>query len=58
MTAPSEGFWQRRGFVGLYELLQSWWRHRISFLLSLSITLFALSIYYLVFLQETRTPPF
>lgn len=56
MAAPSVGFWQRRGFVGLYELLQSWWRHRISFLLSLSITLFALSIYYLVFLQEKRTP--
>lgn len=58
MAAPSEGFWQRRGLFGLYELLQSWWRHRISFLLSLSITLFALSIYYLVFLQEKRTPLF
>ncbi|MBA0083376.1 MAG: CHASE2 domain-containing protein, partial [Acidobacteria bacterium Pan2503] len=56
MAAPSEGFWQRRGWFGLYELLQSWWRHRISFLLSLSITLVALTSYYLVFLQETRTP--
>lgn len=56
MAAPSVGFWQGRGFFGLYELLQSWWRHRISFLLSLGITLFALSIYYLVFLQEKRTP--
>src|SRR5215472_6105163 len=56
MAAPSEGFWQRRGLFGLYELLQSWWRHRVSFLLSLSITLLALSVYYLVFLQEKRTP--
>jgi adenylate cyclase len=56
MAAPSEGLWQRRGWFGLYELLQSWWRHRISFLLSLSITLVALTSYYLVFLQETRTP--
>jgi len=56
MAAPSEGFWQRRGWFGLYELLQSWWRHRISFLLSLSITVVALTSYYLVFLQETRTP--
>ena len=56
MTAPSEGFWQRRGFVGLYELLQSWWRHRVSFLLSLSITLLALTIYYLFFLLEKKTP--
>jgi adenylate cyclase len=56
MAAPSAGFWQRRGLFGLYELLQSWWRHRASFLLSLCITLFALSVYYLVFLQEKKTP--
>ena len=43
---------------GLYELLQSWWRHRVSFLLSLCITVFALSVYYLVFLQEKKTPLF
>jgi adenylate cyclase len=56
MAAPSEGFWQRRGAFGLYELLQSWWRHRVSFLLSLIITISALSIYYFVFLQEKKTP--
>ena len=56
MAAPSAGFWQRRGFFGLYELLQSWWRHRVSFLLSLCITLFAFGVYYLVFLQEKKTP--
>jgi len=56
MAAPSAGFWQRRGLFGLYELLQSWWRHRISFLLSLCITIFAFGVYYLVFLQEKNTP--
>ena len=56
MAAPSAGFWQRRGFFGLYELLQSWWRHRVSFLLSLCITIFAFNVYYLVFLQEKKTP--
>ncbi|HKW64910.1 MAG TPA: adenylate/guanylate cyclase domain-containing protein [Candidatus Acidoferrum sp.] len=56
MAAPSESFWQRRGFFGLYELLQSWWRHRVSFLLSLCITLLAFGIYYFVFLQEKNTP--
>jgi len=56
MADPSESFWQRRGFFGLYELLQSWWRHRVSFLLSLCITLSALTGYYLVFLQEKKTP--
>jgi adenylate cyclase len=56
MAAPSEGFWQRRGAFGLYELLQSWWRHRASFLLSLIITVSALALYYFVFLQEKKTP--
>src|SRR5215467_14415863 len=56
MAAPSDGYWQRRGLFSLYELLQSWWRHRVSFLLSLCITFLALTIYYLVFLQEKKTP--
>jgi|HubBroStandDraft_6_1064221.scaffolds.fasta_scaffold19394_2 adenylate cyclase len=56
MAAPSGGWWQRRGGFGLYELLQSWWRHRVSFILSLFITIASLSVYYLVFLQEKRTP--
>jgi adenylate cyclase len=55
MAAPSGGWWQRRGGFGLYELLQSWWRHRVSFILSLCITIASLSVYYLVFLQEKRT---
>ena len=41
MRAPSEGFRQRRGLVSLYELLQTWWCHRVSFLLSLIITISA-----------------
>lgn len=56
MAAPSGGWWQRRGLFGLYELLQSWWRHRVSFVLSLGITIAALTAYYLVFLQEKRSP--
>jgi adenylate cyclase len=58
MAAPSEGFWQRRGVFGLYELLQSWWRHRASFLLSLSITFLALLLYVLTFVGERPTPIF
>ena len=56
MAAPSGRWWQRRGGFGLYELLQSWWRHRVSFILSLCITIASLSVYYLVFLQEKKTP--
>jgi adenylate cyclase len=58
MAAPSGGWWQRRGGFGLYELLQSWWRHRVSFLLSLSITLFSLLVYLLTFVGERPTPIF
>ena len=57
-TAPSEGFWQRRGVFNVYELLQSWWRHRISFLISVAITVAALALYYLTFLGERPTPIF
>ena len=56
MGVPSGVWWQRRGVLGLYELLQSWWRHRVSFILSLCITIASLTVYYLVFLQEKSTP--
>jgi adenylate cyclase len=58
MAAPSGGWWQRRGGFGLYELLQSWWRHRVSFVISLVTTLAALTIYYVTFLGERPTPIF
>jgi len=58
MAAPSESFWQRRGAIALYELFQSWWRHRISFLISAAITLLALTLYYFTFFGEHPTPLF
>ncbi|HXE33843.1 MAG TPA: adenylate/guanylate cyclase domain-containing protein [Verrucomicrobiae bacterium] len=58
MAAPSGAWWQRRGLFGLYELLQSWWRHRVSFAISLGITLAALTVYYFTFLGERPTPIF
>jgi adenylate cyclase len=58
MALPSEGFWQRRGLFGLYELLQTWWRHRISFILSIAITFAALTLYYFTFFGEKTTPIF
>ncbi|HUJ93607.1 MAG TPA: adenylate/guanylate cyclase domain-containing protein [Candidatus Bathyarchaeia archaeon] len=56
MASPSGVSTQRRSAFVIYELLQSWWQHRVSFVLSLCITLGALSVYYFVFLQEKRTP--
>jgi adenylate cyclase len=57
-SAPSGGLWQRRGVFGVYELLQSWWRHRVSFLVSVGITVAALALYYFTFLGERPTPFF
>jgi len=47
----------RSGF-GIYELLVSWWQHRASFLISLSITLIALVVYFFSFFGESPTPIF
>jgi adenylate cyclase len=55
-TAPSGRFWQRRSVFNLYELLQSWWRHRVSFLISVGITLAGLALYYFTFFGERPTP--
>jgi len=56
MPASSTSWWKGRSGFGVYELLLSWWRHRVSFVLSFSITVVALIVYYLVFVQEVRTP--
>jgi adenylate cyclase len=45
----------RTGF-GIYELLLSWWSHRVSFLISLGITLAALVVYFFSFFGESPTP--
>src|ERR1700674_5234012 len=57
-TTPAGGFWQRRGVFNLYELLQSWWRHRVSFLISVGITLAGILLYYFTFFGERTTPLF
>ena len=57
-TSPSGTFWQRRSVFALYEVLQSWWRHRVSFLVSVGITFAALALYYVTFLGERSTPMF
>ena len=45
----------RTGF-GIYELLLSWWQHRVSFLISLGITILALVVYFFSFFGESPTP--
>src|SRR5229473_2134646 len=49
---------QGRSGFGVYELLLSWWHHRISFLISLAITLSGLALYFFAFFGESPTPIF
>jgi hypothetical protein len=51
-TSPKPKMQPPRGRFNIYELLQSWWRHRISFLISITITLASLGLYYFTFLGE------
>src|ERR1051326_1412159 len=56
MADTSPKWSQGRNGFGLYELLLSWWQHRASFLISLAITISALSLYYITFFGESPAP--
>jgi adenylate cyclase len=56
MAASATGPQQPRGFAVVFELLQSWWRHRVSFLISLAITLTALGLYVFTYIGEHPSP--
>jgi adenylate cyclase len=47
-----------RLFTSFAALFGTWWRHRVSFLISLIITLGALTLYYFTFFGERPTPIF
>ncbi|HZS71320.1 MAG TPA: CHASE2 domain-containing protein, partial [Candidatus Acidoferrum sp.] len=48
----------RRSGFGVYELFLRWWGRRVSFLISVAITLAALALYYFTFLGDRPTPIF
>jgi adenylate cyclase len=55
--ADSSGGKQRPGgFAGFIELLEAWWQHRVSFLISLVITLTALGLYVFTYIGEHPSP--
>jgi adenylate cyclase len=56
MAASATGPEQPRGFAVVFELLQSWWQHRVSFLISLTITLTALGLYIFTYIGEHPSP--
>jgi len=58
MPAPSAKWWKGRVGYSIYELLLSWWRHRVSFLISVGITLGALALYSFTFLGDYAVPIF
>ena len=58
MSNTSPKWSQGRSGFGVYELLLSWWQHRVSFLISLGITILALALYYFTFFGESPTPIF
>jgi adenylate cyclase len=62
MPAPPETNRFTRAALRFYHLLElpfrSWWQHRVSFLISLVITLAALTLYYFTFFGERPTPIF
>ena len=56
-TAP-EGGRQHGSVYRFRELLATWWHHRAVFLISVAITVVALSVYILTFMGERNTPLF
>ena len=55
--APQKKTWLAL-LTSFYELFGTWWQHRVSFLISLIITLGALTLYYFTFFGERPTPIF
>src|SRR5271168_608120 len=58
MPAPPAKQKSGLGILRLVELFEAWWEHRVSFLISLIITLAALTLYYFTFFGERATPIF
>src|SRR5271170_8106633 len=58
MPAPADKSKFGLGILRVVELFETWWQHRVSFLISLAITLAALTLYYFTFFGERPTPIF
>jgi len=58
MPAPPDKNKFALGILRVVELFETWWQHRVSFLISLIITLAALTLYYFTFFGERATPIF
>ena len=56
MADSSGGKERPGGFAISIELLQEWWQHRVSFLISLVITLTALGLYVVTYIGEHPSP--
>ena len=56
MPAPAQKIRLASIVQALFELFESWWQHRISFLISVLITFLALTLYVISFFGDRPTP--
>jgi adenylate cyclase len=56
MPAPAEKNRLALFVRGFFELFETWWQHRVSFLISVIITLLALTLYVVSFFGDRPTP--
>ncbi|HEY8713947.1 MAG TPA: adenylate/guanylate cyclase domain-containing protein [Candidatus Acidoferrum sp.] len=56
MATPAGGPAHPRGFAVIAALLQDWWQHRVSFLISLAITVAAVGLYIFTYIGEHPSP--
>jgi adenylate cyclase len=56
MAASSGATRRPRRFAVVFELLATWWQHRVSFLISVAITVTALGLYVFTYIGEHSNP--
>ena len=56
MATPAGGPAHPRGFAVIAALLQDWWQRRVSFLISLAITVAAVGLYIFTYIGEHPSP--
>ena len=56
MATPAGGPAHPRGFAVIAALLRDWWQHRVSFLISLAITVAAVGLYIFTYIGEHPNP--
>ncbi|HEY2352594.1 MAG TPA: adenylate/guanylate cyclase domain-containing protein [Candidatus Acidoferrum sp.] len=56
MAASSGAPRRQKAYAAVIDLLQTWWQHRVSFLISLAITVTAIGLYAFTYIGEQSSP--